>query len=154
MSATAHVPADPAGLERAVADLEPLLAALEQALEHEASALVDSGGAAALLDAVTGKQQALRELEASLQQRGVERSIRALSPAAAGDLAEAPWWRTFCERLRHCRGMNLAAGSAIALAQRQTRVGLELLGQSSTPSAYDQRGHAGSAPSSRSLANC
>lgn len=154
MLATPNFPADPAGLERVVAEFEPLLTALQRALEWEASALVDSGGGAALLDAVTGKQQALRELETSLQQHGLERSIRALSPAAATALAAAPWWKTFCERLRHCQGMNLAAGSAIALAQRQTRVGLELLGQSSSPAAYDQHGHTGCSPDSRALASC
>ncbi|TVS18505.1 MAG: hypothetical protein EA417_03230 [Gammaproteobacteria bacterium] len=154
MHATPNAPADTAGLERAVADLDPLLAALEKALEYEASALGESGGGAALLDAATCKQQALREFESSLQQQGVERSIRSLSAAATNDLAEAPWWQKFCARLRHCRGMNLAAGSAIALAQRQTRVGLELLGQSSAPSAYDQRGQAGATPTSRNLASC
>lgn len=140
-------------LERAIATLGPLFDALEAALDCEAQALVDSSGAT-LLDAVGGKQQALRDLERGLAQEGIAALLQTLSSAEVDALADAPFWQAFTARLRHCRGMNLAAGSAIALAQRQTQVGLELLGQGGAANAYDQSGRTALDHRGRDLARC
>ncbi len=142
-----------ARLEHATAALEPLLDALETALAHEAGALIEGGGAT-LLDAVESKQQRLRELDRALAQEGISALLRELSTADLANLAEVPSWQTFTTRLRQLRDMNLAAGSAIALAQRQTQVGLELLGQGGTANAYDQSGRTGTDRRSRDLARC
>lgn len=129
----------------ALQPLEPLLAQLEQVLEHEMRVLGE--GDPVRLDAiVTEKRTLLQRVDRLCREPAV---AAALSGAARADGAP----EALRDRLRRCRALNEAIGGAVAAAMRQNELSLQLLGHSSAPVTYGP-GNATAHTGARPLATC
>lgn len=154
-----RTPADAgaASAEAQVGKLVTALNALEACQHNEARALAE-GAVGDLERAIEHKRSALRDVQAFAE----DPCLRALfepagstrAQASAARLERTPSWPALLQQLERCRGMNEAAGGAIATAMRSTSYALRLLGHAPEPATYDAGGTPAIGGAGRDLAVC
>lgn len=155
MPSTAPLEGAPTTAPHAASPLSALLhtlEGLERAIAEEAAVLT-SGDADQLLEAVEAKRCALAAVETLLRSPELEPLLR--DPAAAASAYSSrstdAEWSALLEKLETCRSSNEAVGGALHAALRSTETSLKWLGLAADSPTY---GDGPTATHRRDLAIC